>query len=722
MDSPNPATETIKQQIQSEYRQVLAARSFRPRAGQRQMIAGIFNTLSEPAGEGEGPVCVVEAGTGTGKTLAYLLGALPLAMATGRKLIVATATISLQEQLVNKDIPQLLESSGLKFDYALAKGRGRYLCRLKLENLLHGGDSGAALRDMFGEDTAAVDGADFGLWEEMRHALADGHWRGDRDDWHEPLANDRWQGLTAQRGECSGPRCRRYRSCCFYNARFDLDKADCIVANQDLVLTDLALGGGAVLPPPEKSIYIFDEAHHLPEKSNRHFAHSIRVRAETAWLERCETVIGRMQDSRLVETPIVNEINILLKELGNLLQMSYLLLQGLRREDGDSYRNRITQNFPLGAAPAELRELAGNLAGLFAEFEGRLDRIREHLREQLEEGEDGGGGGAGENANEGETAPAETWFPIVGKLLDRAGINRALWESYAREDAPGAAPSARWLSFDLDAEAGDIGVSSSPVLAAENLQASLWQRCAGAVLTSATLSALGEFSMLQMRAGLPEQTHYLSIPSPFPFEEAASLEVPKMGCEPSQQQLHTDCIIRSLPRLLGPDASALVLFSSRSQMHEVLDGLPEEWRRRVLCQDDHQKFDLLRRHRARIDKGGGSVIFGLASFAEGIDLPGDYLRHVLIARIPFAVPTDPVEQTLAQWFESEQRNPFMELSLPQAVYRLKQACGRLLRSETDVGRITLFDERIARKFYGRRILDSLPPFRRELLQQDLSQT
>ncbi len=702
--------DSLKQQIQSEYRRILAARNFRPRSGQRRMIAEIFNTLSRQGEEGGGAICVVEAGTGTGKTLAYLLGALPLAMESERKLIVATATISLQEQLVHKDIPQLLESSDLRFHFALAKGRGRYLCRLKLENLLHGDDSRAALRDLFAENPPDAASADLELWEEMRRELENGHWRGDRDEWREPLANDRWFPLAAQRGECSGPRCRLYRKCCFYNARFDLDKADCIVANQDLVLTDLALGGGVVLPAPEKSIYVFDEAHHLPEKSNRHFAHSIRVKAESAWLERSEKILGKMRDQQVLENHDVEELKKLLAELGNRLRMAYLLLRELRRSEGDSYRDRITQSFPRGEAPGELRELAGGLAALFGELENGLDRLREHFRQQLED--------------EGDTdaEKAETWFPAVGRLLDRAMTNRALWESYACADESGKAPRARWLGFDREREnaEADIGISSSPVLAADNLEKNLWQRCAGAVLTSATLSALGEFAMLRMRAGLPEHTSFLSIPSPFPFAEAASLEVPKMGCEPSEQQRHTDCIIRSLPRMLDADGGALVLFSSRMQMREVLDGLPEEWRRRVLCQDDHQKYDLLRRHRKRIDKGRASVIFGLASFAEGVDLPGKYLDHVVIAKIPFSVPTDPVEATLAQWFESEQRNPFMELSLPQAVFRLKQACGRLLRSETDRGRITLFDERLVRKFYGKRILDSLPPYRRELLQRDVS--
>jgi ATP-dependent DNA helicase DinG len=146
----------------------------------------------------------------------------------------------------------------------------------------------------------------------------------------------------------------------------------------------------------------------------------------------------------------------------------------------------------------------------------------------------------------------------------------------------------------------------------------------------------------------------------------------------------------------------------------VLEGLDKEWREIILCQDDYQKAQLLKFHRQRIDKGEPSIIFGLASFAEGVDLPGKYCMHVLIAKIPFAVPNDPIEATLAQWLEQQGKNPFMTLSVPEAAFRLVQASGRLLRSETDTGRITLFDERVVSKRYGEAILNSLPPYRRDI--------
>jgi ATP-dependent DNA helicase DinG len=155
-------------------------------------------------------------------------------------------------------------------------------------------------------------------------------------------------------------------------------------------------------------------------------------------------------------------------------------------------------------------------------------------------------------------------------------------------------------------------------------------------------------------------------------------------------------------------------------MLDVMQGLPREWLDLVLCQDDYQKSQLLKYHRQRIDKGEGSLIFGLSSFAEGVDLPGKYCTHVLIAKIPFAVPNDPIEMTLSEWIEQQGMNAFMTLAVPDAAFRLVQASGRLLRSEEDTGQITLFDERIVKRRYGKTILESMPPYRREIFQLDFA--
>jgi ATP-dependent DNA helicase DinG len=157
-------------------------------------------------------------------------------------------------------------------------------------------------------------------------------------------------------------------------------------------------------------------------------------------------------------------------------------------------------------------------------------------------------------------------------------------------------------------------------------------------------------------------------------------------------------------------------------MQDVMQQLPPLWRDLVVCQDDFQKSQLIKYHRQRIDKGEGSLIFGLSSFAEGVDLPGKYCTHVLIAKIPFAVPNDPIEMTLSEWIEQRGLNSFMTLAVPDAAFRLVQASGRLLRSELDTGKITLFDERIVSKRYGKTILESMPPYRREIFMEDTDQT
>ena len=191
------------------------------------------------------------------------------------------------------------------------------------------------------------------------------------------------------------------------------------------------------------------------------------------------------------------------------------------------------------------------------------------------------------------------------------------------------------------------------------------------------------------------------------IKNSAIFSVPRLNCEPSDSDNHTRLLARAIPKLLSLTGGALMLFSSRKQMQDVLQCLSTKWQDLVLCQDDYTKTELLKYHRQRIDSGKGSIIFGLASFAEGVDLPGKYCENVLIAKIPFSLPNDPIEMTLASWIERHGQNPFMTLSVPDAAFKLVQACGRLIRNECDRGRITLFDERIVNKRYGKIILNSL---------------
>ena len=700
--------QSVKDSMQGAYRQMISAKELTPRYGQRLMIAEIAKAFgSLPNHAGPPPIVVVEAGTGTGKTMAYTLAVLPIARELGLKVIIATATVALQEQVTQKDLPEILDASELDFSVSLAKGRGRYLCLSKLDMLLSGGDSMQAMMDLYGDDVSDPSHGDRLLYEKLLDALSKGVWDGDRDSWKDLITEENWRPLTVDNSQCMGPKCSNFRNCCFYQARDSMTEADCIVSNHDLVLADLALGGGVILPEPEECLYVFDEAHHLPLKSNNHFASTTRIKSTAGWLEKSEKLLKGLNKDEFLDTKALQSLTTLGVSLRSELDVVWVLLEQIAEaaDTGESYEDRVQYAFELGIVPAPIRAAAQNLATLFTRYGTGLRAVVDELKEALEEG--------GEPARR---ELAEQWYGLAGSALQRAESCLSLWSNYAGEDPQGKAPNARWLTYNPSDAFPDITLATSPVLAADALQERLWERCAGAVLTSATLSALGEFSMLKMRAGLPEHASYLRILSPFKFNEVATLSVPKMNCLPAEVDKHTAFIAEAIPRLVDPQAGSLMLFSSRRQMLDVMGQLPREWLDRVLCQDDFQKSQLLKYHKQRVDAAEGSLIFGLASFAEGVDLPGEYCTHVLIAKIPFAVPNEPIEMTLAKWVEQQGLNPFMTLTVPDAAFKLVQATGRLLRNEKDTGKITIFDERLSTQRYGRTILDSLPPYRLELLK------
>lgn len=705
-------TDETKEAIRQAYNAIIEDQSLAPRWGQRQMIAGIANTLGRIGESGEAPadepaVCVIEAGTGTGKTIAYAVAAIPVAQALGKRLVVATATVALQEQFVNKDLPDIRQSSGLAFSYALAKGRRRYVCLSKLDRLLAQGGSGGDPLPLFLQEAdapAAAEAAPF--YDAMADALGRGQWDGDRDNWPQSVPDAVWHGVTTDHSQCSGRRCPNIGQCSFFRARDALQSADIIVTNHDLALSDLALGGGAILPPPQECIYIFDEGHHLPDKALAHFASFCRLHATTAWLQDSKKALAQSAQTLAAIDGIQQPLQELPPRMDDAIASLQVAEQTVAQmfEPADVVEGAPDRQlrFPHGVVPEPLRDIAGTLAGLFEQLCQGLSRIEARLEDALEDTF------AGLDKTE-----IETLHIHQGAMLGRAEGTLALWRDFADDTSGEDPPRARWITLVESGGQYGFDLRCSHVLASDILAECLWSRAAGVVVTSATLTALGSFERFILHSGAPRDAVYKVVSSPFHYE-SASFEVPMMDCDPGDSRAHTAELIARLPDVLDRSAGSLVLFSSRRQMLEVREGLGETLGDCLLTQGDYSKQEIVRRHRERVDGGLGSVIFGLASFAEGVDLPGDYCRHVVIAKIPFAVPDSPLEAALAEWFESRGRNAFMEMSVPDAALRLVQASGRLLRTESDTGRVTLMDRRIVTKRYGRAILDSLPPFRREL--------
>jgi ATP-dependent DNA helicase DinG len=702
-------TDEIKQQIQQGYRDVLAGKDIRARYGQRLMIAEIakyMGDITENDGQRTSPAsaCVVEAGTGTGKTLAYLIAAIPVARALGKTLVISTATVALQDQIVLKDLPDLRKHSKMDFNWTLAKGRGRYLCMSRLEARLHdegNGDSDTMPLFLLDGPKSEEPGTR-AFFEEMLASYGSREWDGDRDHWPEQIPDDVWRQVTTDHRQCTNRHCSYFDSCAFFDARKDLDDADIVVANHDLVLADLALGGGAILPEPENALFIFDEAHHLPDKALNHFAASVPLNSTRQWLKQLSQALVKMQPflpggSQAAKT--LDRIGSASREVDLVLARVFEEAEQNTGWEFNEERRTAQWRYPEGALPEAMAELSAETRIATANLVRQLGVLADELQGAFDERKD----------HEIDRDTAEAWYPVIGSFHSRAEDQLRLWAAWCEEG--GSPPPARWAVRQRWDHAEDITLYSSPVLADNLLYSRLWSRAYGAVLTSATLTALGRFDRINSRAGLPQDSRFLVVPSSFRYGDMATVEVPAMSAMPTDDGF-ADELIRRLPDLWAGEKATLVLFTSRRQMIQVRDALAPEYPELIITQDDMAKGEVLRRHCSRVDEGRPSVLFGVASFAEGIDLPGKYLHHVVITRLPFSVPDDPIEASLAEWVTQRGGNPFMEITVPDASIKLVQAVGRLLRTEQDTGRVTILDRRIIARRYGQLLLDALPPFRR----------
>ena len=731
----------LKATIQTAYTHILESKELKPRYGQKLMIADIARTLGNIDKENpEIPhICTLEAGTGTGKTIAYLVSSLPIAKQQKKKLIISTATIALQEQILNKDLPDLQKHSGLNFSFTLAKGRKRYVCLYHLNRYINeSSQTELSLSTPQSNDvpdtipdtsfntsfnTLLNNKDDIKLYEALYQAWMKKKWDGEIDSWEDFIPHSSWAPLTSDQHQCSGKRCTHYDECVYFKARERVFKVDCIVVNHDLVLSDLNMGGGFILPPPDESIYIFDEGHHLPAKAINHFSFSFRINSTIKWLDTVSTSLKSFSVSAkppariqqiISHTPEqIKEISEQTKQLQTLVNQ-FTFPQS--RYHSHTASNAATDNtekvlrFEFGQIPEELQEQCRYLLTIFEKLYTQFQHISLFLKDVLD-------------GDELEFKPevAEQWLPVLSPMQNRIEAALSLFQDFSSSkesvkesaDKSSQPPNARWLTNIDDNEGKDMELSCSPTLAANSLQQILWSQCYGAVVTSATIAALGSFDRFILNSGVPGIFNIL--PSPFNYQDNVEFVVPAMHSDATQYQAHTDEVIDILQKIIDPNKGTLVLFSSKKQMNDVeyallLNG--NIWKQLLLTQGQRNKQVIINDHKKQIDKGKGSVILGLASFAEGIDLPGKYCEHVIIAKLPFSVPNDPVDASLTEWLESQGRNAFMEISVPDASIKLVQACGRLIRKETDTGRITLLDKRVITKFYGQKILNALPPYKR----------
>ena len=706
-------TDALKKAIQTGYRTFLNNKELKPRFGQKQMIAVLSRTLANIRQDekdlriGDKPhVAVVEAGTGTGKTVAYLLSVVPIAKSKNKRVIISTATVALQEQIVLKDLPDVLKNSGLDFSFALAKGRRRYMCPVNLQMALAPSQNEQGSFLFEDEKDQQTDQALIPILDELAGAFDRQDWSGDIDDWSDDLGDEVRAIITTDQHRCSGRKCSMFNQCPFFQARQTLEKSDVIVANHDLVLSDLSMGGGFVLPAPEDSIYVFDEGHHLPDKAINHFSSESGLIETRQWHKQLDRVLARIpqtvSDAKVIEQCRV--IPLIHGELNELLQQHYDIFdhnEGLPREDlstSDHEKAIARIRFDLGKIPETLREHGVQIKLIYSRLMNQYSRL-DGLVDDLMEDATGD--------FKADLEQLKSWLSMIVSEVERRQL---LWQRYCALPEDGELPVARWVDLVDYNHQLDYQIHTSPILACDDLKRFLWSRCFGAVVTSATLTAIGKFDRYKSNVGLYNNNAVTEqVMSPFNWQ-SAQLVIPALKSLPAQEQQHSQDMALRLPEITKEDKGALVLFSSRRQMQAVMNMVDDKFRQKCLIQGEMSKQELIKRHKERIDLNLPSVLVGLASLAEGVDLPGDYCTHVIIARIPFSVPDDPVGKTLSEWYESKNINPFFQISVADASVKLIQACGRLLRTESDTGQITLMDRRIVTQRYGQALINSLPPY------------
>lgn len=612
-----------------------ALSGFTPRQAQQDMGAAVGEALADNAS------LVVEAGTGTGKTFAYLIPAL----LSGKRVVVSTGTRTLQDQLFHRDLPLVRDALRVPTRIALLKGRTNYLCLHRL--------------DMADEAAGGRSAVQHDALQQVRRWAAE---TGSGDLAEAPSAARRTDvrpRITATAESCLGGQCPRFADCHFYEARRRAQEADLVVVNHHLLLADWALresGWGEVVP--EADVWILDEAHQLPETAARFFGLGITGR-QLRDLTRDATEAYQREAGDQPGFParvarVADATEALRDALGEADQRA-----AWPQPPGPAVRAGLddlkTALYDLALALAPLGERGLELA----RCQQRAERLYQALQ-QFDEPEPGQG---------------VPWFETQG---------RGFW--------------LRLTPLDV----------SGPFRNRRDAAPAAW------VFTSATLAMKGDFEHFSQRLGLDEP-RTLCLDSPFDYERNALLYTPQGLPEPNAPGYAAALVAMARPVIEAAPGGAFLLFTSYRVLREAAEALAGTLDRPLLVQGAAAQHELL----ARFRDAGNAVLLGTASFWEGVDVRGAALSTLIIDRLPFASPADPVLQARIQATEAEGRSAFRHLQLPHAVITLKQGVGRLIRHAEDRGVLVIADPRLTRRGYGKVFLRSLPPMRRADALEDV---
>lgn len=662
----------------------------------------------------DGKISTIEAGTGTGKTMAYLLPAIYWAIKNKQKIVISTNTINLQEQLIKKDIPFLQKVLPVQFDAVLVKGRSNYVCLRKVDDV----DSEF---DLFTDEEER---------DELKSLI--GWARSSRDGSKADLAViprfDVWEKIAAESDTCTHSRCKHFRDCFVNKARRKATKAHILVANHHLLFADLAIRhqtgsfkDAAVLPPYQK--IIFDEAHHIENVATNYFGSQITRAGIIRILSRLHRRQKAMEKGFLhslrykvlqrrrqlpddlveqivtkVRTQLAPAVDVLIEQTDSIMDV---LFEALKRYSGDTIESEIKVRL----LPHVIETLFHS-PGLTAPLKDYIQTLKSFATDISD---------LVALANKCRKHSEDDWDSIMVELQAQserlATVADVLHEVIFEWDER----NIRWI----EARAGRRGKSIvrfqiSPLQINTMMKEAVYDTFDTIVMTSATLTVENSFAFLAERIGFDmvagDRRSELILPAPFDYERQVLLAVPMDMPDPRHPTFAQELGKAVFKAITISEGRAFVLFTSYGLLNMIYRQLEESLQMigiKTLKQGNENRHELLKRFRR--DKT--SVLFGTDSFWEGVDVEGDALESVIITKLPFKVPSEPIIEARYEAIEKNGGNAFMEYAVPLAVLKFKQGFGRLIRRQTDRGCVIIFDNRVIQKSYGKKFIHSLPKCR-----------